>query len=79
MAAKCLVKFERARGGKIDAVMYSRRTGYALNAIQGMFAPLSVSAARRARELLMRGCAELDRPIRRARRVALGRSRRGRR
>jgi len=72
------VRFERVRQGKIDAVLYSKRTGYALNAIQGLFAPLTVAKARRVKATLMRGCAELDRPLRRVRRVPLGRARRRR-
>lgn len=73
MAAKCTVRFERARGGKIDAVLYNTRTGYSLNYL-AMFAPLTVTKARRAKALLMRGCDELSRKIRPPRRVPLGRS-----
>lgn len=74
MATKCVVRFERGRGGKIDAVLYAR-DGRSLNYV-AVFAPLTASKARQAKALLMRGCAELSRKIRPPRRVSLGRRRR---
>lgn len=73
MAAKCTVRFERARSGKVDAVLYAR-DGRSLNYV-AVFAPLTVAKARQAKALLMRGCAELSRKIRPPRVVSLSRSR----
>ena len=56
--AKCTVRFERGRGGKVDAVLYAR-DGRSLNYVA--LPRLTNSAARQAKALLMRGCAELSR------------------